>query len=304
MKKDPNLHRCNGLPDPGLPVHIFDRTFRVKGPMFREHWHEQLQFFLFTGGRALIRINGRKIEVRKGSVIVANANDIHSAENLAPVTSFTTVCMNFAFFAGPVADRCQSKFIAPVADNTIIFRNTVPEGGEVQKILSAVIREDTGKKPGYELAIKGLLLQLLAVMIRNHSTVRQSESALEERTKRLREFRDIARFIDTHSDEKLTLDDIAEHAGMSRFHFCRSFRKMTGFSPMEYLNRVRIDKAAALLRENKMDITDVALTAGFDDPAYFCRLFKKMNGTSPSGFRKKLVSGSKVIQDCEEIRRA
>lgn len=79
-------------------------------------------------------------------------------------------------------------------------------------------------------------------------------------------------------------------ANMSTYHFVRSFKQITGRSPIDYINKLRIDKAFSLLKEGKFNVTETALDCGFNDVNYFSRLFKKYNKMSPSE-AKKLSSG-------------
>ncbi|QXE02839.1 response regulator transcription factor [Terribacillus sp. DMT04] len=102
--------------------------------------------------------------------------------------------------------------------------------------------------------------------------------------------RKLTDYIKAHYHESLSLSDIAQH-----FHFSSSYlsnyfstHSKEGFS--EYLNRIRIEAAIALLRQNDIPISKVSEQVGFSDHSYFCRVFKKQTGYSPSQYRRKRIT--------------
>ena len=97
-------------------------------------------------------------------------------------------------------------------------------------------------------------------------------------------FSRVRAYIDEHVDQRISLEDLASIAGVSRFHFARQFRRRTGRSPMDYLLRIRIERAKTMLVSREWRVVDVAAALGFADQSHFTRTFRKMVGTSPSSF--------------------
>jgi AraC-like DNA-binding protein len=93
-------------------------------------------------------------------------------------------------------------------------------------------------------------------------------------------------FIDNHYSEKIDLDNIADEAHFSKFHFIRLFKSFYGKTPHHYLTKVRIDKAKELLTKDS-SVSDVCYSVGFDSVTSFTGLFKKLVGASPSVFQKQ-----------------
>lgn len=94
-----------------------------------------------------------------------------------------------------------------------------------------------------------------------------------------------ALFIDEHCAEPLNLDAAAREAGLSSFHFLRSFSAVFGVTPHQYLLRCRLRRAAALLTDPAMPVTEVASGVGFNDLSNFVRTFRRAAGLSPGAFR-------------------
>jgi AraC family transcriptional regulator len=86
----------------------------------------------------------------------------------------------------------------------------------------------------------------------------------------------------------LDLKALAAESGYSRNHFLRMFRTATGFTPHQYLLRLRITKAQTLLRNRSTRLIDVALTCGFSSHAHLSRIFRQVVGTTPSDYRRSI----------------
>jgi len=96
----------------------------------------------------------------------------------------------------------------------------------------------------------------------------------------------VRRFVRDHADEPLDRARLAAVAGFSVPHFHRLWRAHTGENVAAYVRRVRLKRAALKLRMGAVDITEVALCAGYDTHAAFTRAFKQQYGLSPSQFRE------------------
>lgn len=95
-------------------------------------------------------------------------------------------------------------------------------------------------------------------------------------------------YIDQHLDQPLELKTIADVANFSPFHFHRIFTFLIGETPIDYIQRLRIEKAAGKLREDEpQTITEIAYTCGFGSVSLFSRTFKKHFGMTPSQFSKE-----------------
>jgi AraC family transcriptional regulator of arabinose operon len=88
-----------------------------------------------------------------------------------------------------------------------------------------------------------------------------------------------------HLDLRFDVAGLAALAGLSPSHFAALFRKLTGESPHHYLTRLRIHRAAQLLRTTKYSVKSVSRRVGYEDPLHFSRAFRGINGQSPSQYR-------------------
>ena len=91
-------------------------------------------------------------------------------------------------------------------------------------------------------------------------------------------------FIDEHYGDSIDLDNIADEAFFSKFHFIRLFKKIYNKTPHQYLTVVRIEKAKLLLKEDN-SVTQVCYAVGFDSVSSFTGLFKRIVGLTPSAWQ-------------------
>jgi AraC-like DNA-binding protein len=94
-------------------------------------------------------------------------------------------------------------------------------------------------------------------------------------------------YIDTNFESDITLSKLSELLGVSEQHLCLLFRKLLNMRPMEYVNKVRINKSKHLLfRHREKKIFEISRMVGFEDPAYYAFLFKRFEGITPAAFKK------------------
>ncbi len=95
-------------------------------------------------------------------------------------------------------------------------------------------------------------------------------------------------YIHSHMAEQISIPDIAEKTGCSQTYFRRLFKMRTGRSPVEYIQKIRLQHAKSLLKNTNMQITEIANSVGHNDAFYFSRVFKKAFGINPRSFRNSI----------------
>lgn len=93
-------------------------------------------------------------------------------------------------------------------------------------------------------------------------------------------------FMNTFYSSNISIEDICNEVNVSPYHFIRTFKKKTGFSPHQYLVQTRIKKAKELLRSRQFSVSEVAVLCGFVSLPHFSNTFKSVTGKSPSEFKK------------------
>lgn len=107
------------------------------------------------------------------------------------------------------------------------------------------------------------------------------------------EIRLAAEFMKEHAHEKITLSRIAQEVNLNESYLSRLFKQETGRNIVHFLNELRMERAAELMRDPHLKMKEIAGKVGIDDPFYFNRLFKKHYGISPTEYKNRLLNFSK-----------
>lgn len=283
MKGEQRFKEKMTMPNPDFSMKVMpSRVKGVNSTNISPHWHEEMELLYFTKGSSSIKCNNKSFTVHKGDLIIANCNDLHSGINLTEDVHYYCIILDPHILNSRLIDLCDSKYITPIIDNTLLFENHIVDNVAIQRCIELIIDEYTHRECGFELAIKAGLYNLLVLLLRKHVQVILTDSQVKSRMKNINRFNPIIQYIDTHYAEELSLEKISELAHMSKFHFCRLFKQMTGHTVTHYINSIRIQNAERLLASSDLSVSEIAYTVGFQDTSYFSRIFKSIKGISPS----------------------
>jgi AraC-like DNA-binding protein len=157
----------------------------------------------------------------------------------------------------------------------------------IHSLFCRLFKEMYHKKPGYELAAKVCMLDIL-LTVHRHSlagNVESSDSTVDVLPHGMVHAKN---YMEKNFNEKLTLHELADISHYHPVHLERLFKQYIGCSPIEYLMEVRVSKAKEFLKHSELNITQIAGMTGFDSIQYFSRVFKKFVQLSPNQYRKKI----------------
>ena len=116
------------------------------------------------------------------------------------------------------------------------------------------------------------------------ASVTGAAGSKESRT--LKKVKSSVSYIKNNYSSDLTLEEIASVAGLSRYHFCREFKKATDLTPIEFINRVRCERAKTLLEARTYSVSEISSMCGFATSAHFSKIFKRFFLVYPSEYIK------------------
>lgn len=288
METNCNSRQWDNDMDFGFPVKIKRREIYGQGLIFESHWHEQLQILYFELGEAVIYCNSRVVQIQAGDLVILNSNDIHYGETPCQHLIYYIIKVDFSFLFSNQIDLCQTKYMSPLIQNQIYFQNHIAQDSELLRHVKQIIEEYTQQNIGYELAVKASIYGILVALLRHYVHNIVNKPSMEQQ-RNIHCFKKVLEYVEQHYNEDISLIQLASFANMSNQYFCRIFKSITGKRPMEYINYLRMNKAASLLIDSDLNISEIAMTVGFDDSNYFSRLFKKYKKISPTLFRKGVV---------------
>lgn len=154
-------------------------------------------------------------------------------------------------------------------------------------LMTRMEKEYFGAAVFRDCELSSLMLHFFAVIGRKLHQNAQHENISPLRQKEQQErFSMLCNYINAHCTEDLSLDELANEAGFSKYHFARLFKEITGTTCHNYLLGRRLLFAKTLLADFSLPITEVAMRSGFNSLATFNRIFKFQIGCTPSEFRK------------------
>lgn len=276
-------------------IDIFFKDDIKKGANFKRHWHEHLQVYYFIDGMAYLECGLNNFKIVSGNIAIANSNELHYLESLSDNLKFYIIRIEPTFLFSNQVDLLQTKYLAPLALNHIVFDNLIQNDYLILKCIKTILYEYNNKEIGYELSIKANIYQLIVLLLRSHVYKIFSEDEFIERKHSLEKFECIFDLIEEKYMDKITLKELASHVNLSAPHFCRTFKQITGKTTVDFINGIRLDKAIYYLNKTDLNMTEIAMRCGFDSINYFSRLFKKNYNISPTQYRHEHKDASNVF---------
>ena len=213
---------------------------------------------------------GRSFDLVPGSLFVGFPGDEYICSHEHHVCG--DECLSFSF-APDMADAVEGDAAAWQAGVLPPLAELMPLGELAQGAASGdngLSLEEAG----------GLLVSRFVGLV---SGKRPSSQAAQGRVRR--RIIETAMRIGRESRKRLSLEAMASWAGLSPFHFLRTFTRTLGLTPHQYLIRCRLADAARLLSEHEVPVTTIAFDVGFDDLSHFIRTFRRATGVAPLRFR-------------------
>ncbi|WP_442956414.1 helix-turn-helix domain-containing protein [Paenibacillus sp. YIM B09110] len=282
-----SLREPMDMPNPHFPIKVHRTTFNENGEtLFSSHWHEHLEFLYFVSGEAIIECGGTAIHAAEGDLIVVNSNELHSGISKSDHLFYYALIADASLLHSQSVDDAETKFITPIIQNRLLLHNHIRGDKKASACMLAIIDELEHHEFGYELAIKSELYRLLTLLLRSHVATVLTENESDERLKNIERFAPIFSYIDDNYQETLTVKQLSAMAGLSRYHFSRLFKELSGKTVTEYVTATRLNQADHLLRHTSLTVSEIAAATGFSDIYYFSRTFKRNKNVSPSSLRR------------------
>ena len=232
---------------------------------FLTHLHKQAELVYVLDGEIEMTVEKRSCTLRAGQVGLAFPNCAHSY-----VTHTHSRVLLYIFDAALAGD-CDTALLTQHPQQPYVLN---PHPDVVYLLPKLADLEDLRLIKGYLQIICTRLFEQIkpatGTVIRDDDWTHRALTYLNE-----------------HFTESLTLDDLAAHLNISKYHLSRSFPERIGCGLNAYINSLRADHAAMLLASTKISVTQVGFDSGFESSSTFFRTFKELYGTSPKQYRKE-----------------
>lgn len=262
-----------------------------KDPMYKI-WHELVNRVLFLyvdNGNGSIVTHEKVFSLKKGSLYFIGAKKSHytmpkNADEYVRDKLFISVSHFEA-----IRKLCDSnkKFEKLFSHNKLICAQIPSKEQETVAALFSDLQQNRNNGDQNEAIIVSICARLLAFLDKY-----KTETPLVSANANF-VFQAIE-YINNHISEPLSIDSICATVFMSKYYFCRTFKKETGLSVMEYILSTRISLAQEMLLNGNLSISQISDRCGFSSLAYFCNIFKKKNGKTPLQYRRESAQNANL----------
>ena len=277
---------------------FFIRRYSMSNFTPELHRHEYMQINYVYQGKAEHVVNNHHFEVIKGDIFVIPPYIPHmiitSGNSSAEIFEFEFMpsFINQDFKNIENADSfLDFAYIEPflVSENLVKPRLNLLGGIqiEIEDILNEVLREFNGKKPGYILLVRSLLLKLLILVGREFTVFLENAETRPIYDRHRDAIFNAVKYIDTHYAEDLSMEKVSKVSALSQSYFSYLFKSITSKTFTEYVNDIRVANALELLRNTDKKVIDISYEVGYNNVNHFNRIFKRQMGITPLTYRKQ-----------------
>ncbi|HHW45582.1 MAG TPA: AraC family transcriptional regulator [Clostridiales bacterium] len=259
-----------------IEFHHVDRTHpRYQMPF---HWHIEYEFLLVLKGHMQLFLDEKVLNLNPGDAVLISDGVVHGAVPKDCV--YQCIVLDFSRFFED--STLSGKEIQKILNHNVKLNDYHENGSILNGLFKDLFKAMAEAQDGYEFIVKGILFQMVGLILRHRL---YSETGAPSSSDRIKRFKKVLRKIRQDFAKPLSLNDLSEVLGVSPKYFCRFFKEMSGRTPIDYLNYYRIECAAEQLLSTDQSVTEIALNCGFNDLSYFIKTFKKYKGYSPRTFR-------------------
>ena len=269
-------------------IGIYDSCAARPAPL---HRHDAYEIGYVLEGRGDFVVEDSTFPFQTGQVFVVNGNDRHMAYAV-DTALFFNVHFHPDLLSDPSFPELHGAAQRPFAPAGRRFPTLLPADypptARAVALLRMVAEEHDAKRPYWPLVVKGLLLQVMALLIRSFIEPNEDAESIRRRTLHER-LGPALHLIEAHLDNPPSVSELACAVGLSPSRFQALFREAAGVSPVEYRNARRIILARRLLSVADTTISQVAEQCGFASTQQFNRVFRRMAGCTPGDYRKQTL---------------
>jgi len=254
-------------------------AYNFKGIMqkFPNHFHDYYVIGFIENGKRYLSCKNKQYIIETGDLILFNPGDIHTCEQIDNRT-LDYRCINIKKdVMKKITFEITGKEYLPNFTEFVLFRNELTSS--LKELHLMIMEEEKNLKK------EELFLFIMEQLIREYSNP-VSEMTIQEASA---EIKTVCDYLENNYMENITLNQLSNLTGLSKYYLLHSFTKQKGISPYNYLQTIRISKAKKMLEQGVAPI-DVAFKTGFTDQSHFTNFFKKLIGLTPKQYMNIFIN--------------
>ncbi|EHI97393.1 transcriptional regulator, AraC family [Clostridium sp. DL-VIII] len=251
-------------------------SFKGIAQKFPNHFHDYYVIGFIENGQRYLLCKNKAYNIGPGDLIIFNPNDNHTCEQIDNKT-LDYRCINIQpDVMKKIVFEITNKDYIPYFTENVLFSNELALS--VRELHRMIMQEEKDFKK--EEIFFFIMEQLITEYSNGDLSVNDQDVNAE--------INSVCKFLKSNYAKNITLNDLSDLTGISKYHLLRSFTRQMGISPYSYLEAIRINEAKKLLEQGVFPL-EVALKTGFTDQSHFTNFFKKFIGLTPKQYMKIFI---------------
>lgn len=284
-----------------VTIHYFEYS---KDFAFHGESHNFWEFLYVDKGTVAVTAGTRHLLLHSGDIVFHKPNEFHAFRSDGSSPLNLAVC-SFLCFSSPMKFFEDRDFTLTDSERQLIsmiineakdsFRTPINLPSIEQVLLKA-------KTPFASQQLISIYLELfLITCYRDHAgvpLVRNASRQIDTKTNKRRQmlFRQVTDYMQAHICDQLDVAGICSAFSLSRSSLHALFQKEKGYGPIDYFNRLKIQKAKELIREGSLNLSEISYFLNFSSPSYFSKRFKKTTGMPPAKYASSVKGMTEALR--------
>lgn len=242
---------------------------------FPSHFHDYYVIGFIENGQRYMKCNSKGYVIKSGDIFIFNPRDVHSCEQIeGHALDYRSINITTSRMKSIVRDITGNEFLPTFSPN-LLYRSELAQS--LKELHDMIFKGET------DFIIEESTYFLIGQLLQEHSdTLLIGENIIRQTHV---PFDTVCDYMEKHYARKITLMELSDLAGLSKYYFLRSFTRQRGISPYNYLETIRIGNAKKLL-EKGISPVDAAQQTGFSDQSHFTNFFKRYIGLTPRQYMR------------------
>lgn len=249
--------------------------------VFTPHWHDAFEILQIYERELHIEYEGEHFTAVPGDMIVFGANVVHGGRTGEQGCIYRALQFKWNELLGDTP--FEQRLLHDLLNGTYHFQARIQDE-KANRLFDAVVETHDAKGFAQPIAEKGELCRLVTYLMQHYMNSIYFFSSTDDR------FDALLDYIKQHFTEDLTTEQLARQFSYSASHLCRKFKKNLGLPITDYIHMCRIEYAQHLIKEDKMELTEIAAKCGYNSYSYFSRKFHQLTNITPVEWRSRFVS--------------
>ena len=249
--------------------------------VFPQHWHTAFEVLQIYERELHIKFEDKHFTAVPGDIVIFDSNLVHGARSGEQGCIYRALQFEWNELLGNTP--FEQRLLRDLLNGTYRFQTQIHDE-KANQLFDSVVKTHDAKGFVQPIAEKGELCRFVAYLMQRYLNTSFLLPGTDAR------FSSLIDYLKQHFTEDLTTEQLAEQFSYSTSHLCRKFKKAFGLPITDYIHICRIEYAQHLIKEDKLELVEIAAKCGYNSYSYFVRKFRQFAVITPSEWRSRFVS--------------